>query len=108
MTPSACAARRAPAPRPPRSCSPLPSSPLLGLLLLAAGSPAQARRRRFAMQPDLHGDLIAFAHAGTSGRSGRGGVARRITFQRERRRPEVLADGARIAFTGVRPGNTDV
>ena len=110
MTPSACAARRAPRAAASAIVSPLPVLALLGLLLLAAGSPAQAAPQALAMQPDLHGDLIAFVHAEDIWTvPAAGGVARRITFHEgEERAPKFSPDGARIAFTAEYDGNTDV
>ncbi|MCU0224593.1 MAG: S41 family peptidase [Acidobacteria bacterium] len=81
----------------------------LAALAPAAAAPPAAPQA-LAMQPDLHGDLIAFAHAEDVWTvPAAGGVARRITFHEgEEKCPKFSPDGKLIAFTAEYDGNTDV
>ncbi|HLW68146.1 MAG TPA: PDZ domain-containing protein [Gemmataceae bacterium] len=81
-----------------------------GILLLVTSIPAQeeARLLRF---PTIHGDQIAFAHAGNLySVSASGGLARRLTTTTEGYQmfPRFSPDGKWIAFTGQYDGNTEV
>jgi tricorn protease len=65
---------------------------------------------RLALQPDIHGELIAFVHGEDIWTvPAAGGIAKRITFHEgEERFPKFSPDGKRIAFTGEYDGNADV
>lgn len=82
---------------------------VLAALPLAAAAPSAAPQA-LAMQPDLHGELVAFVHAEDIWTvPAAGGVARRITFHEgEERMPKFSPDGTRIAFTAEYDGNADV
>jgi len=115
MTPSAPLCRRTPRAAVP--ANPGPGRALALLALLSGGfavpvgaAPPAAAPQALAMQPDLHGELIAFVHAEDIWTvPAAGGIARRITFHEgEEKAPKFSPDGKLIAFTAEYDGNTDV
>nr|MCU0253920.1 PDZ domain-containing protein [Acidobacteriota bacterium] len=84
-------------------------SAAVAALVPAAAAPPAAPQA-LALQPDLHGDLVAFVHAEDIWTvPAAGGVAKRITFHEgEEKMPKFSPDGTRIAFTADYDGNPDV
>ena len=84
--------------------------PLALTLMVGLAGLAQARDAKLVRYPDIHGDMIVFAHMGDIWTAGvDGSKVNRLTVNKARDAyPKFSPDGGTIAFSSDREGNMDI